>query len=95
MTTTSTPPPAARPAGHRAGPVAVFSPPADPADRTRMLRAHAAAARTLHVRANGPSIWGFQGRALSRRAEEGQRLRVVSAPLDKPRGITWDGPVTR
>ncbi|MFJ4609615.1 hypothetical protein [Streptomyces griseus] len=42
MTTTRTPPPTARPAGHQAGPVvAVFSPPADPADRTRVLRAHA------------------------------------------------------
>ncbi|MEU7736778.1 NUDIX domain-containing protein [Streptomyces griseus] len=81
------------PAEQRPAPTAVFTPPADPADHARMRRTHAAAARTLHVRAHGPSTWGFRGRTLGRRADEGRWLRVVSVPLGKPRSITWDGTV--
>lgn len=94
MTPTSTPTqPHVRPSEHRPAPAAVFTTPADPADHARMRRAHAVAARTLHVRAHGPSTWGFRGRTLSRRADEDRWLRVVSVPLGKPRGITWDGTV--
>ncbi|MEU5136868.1 hypothetical protein [Streptomyces californicus] len=94
MTPTSTPTqPKVRPAEQRPAPAAVFAAPADPGDHARMRRAHAAAARTLHVRAHGPFTWGFQGRTLSRRADEDRWLRVVSAPLGKPCGITWDGTV--
>ncbi|WP_225995106.1 aminoglycoside phosphotransferase family protein [Streptomyces arboris] len=69
----------------------VFAPPEATADRERMRRAHAGAAATLTVRAHGRETWGFKGRTLSRRAGEGRWLRVVATPLDKPRGITWDG----
>ncbi|WP_337192460.1 hypothetical protein [Streptomyces sp. YIM 132580] len=91
MTSIATPPPAT--ATGQPVPAPVFTPPTDPADHERMIRAHAAAARTLHVRAHGASIWGFKGRTLSRRADQDRWLRVVSAPLDRPLGITWDGTV--
>ncbi|MFJ6809118.1 hypothetical protein ACIQRK_24335 [Streptomyces anulatus] len=72
-------------------PGAVFAPPEDPHDRIRMVRAHAAAAGTLCVRAHGSRTWGFKGRTLSRRADDHHWLRVVSSPLDKEPGIRWDG----
>ncbi|MFD4173702.1 hypothetical protein [Streptomyces anulatus] len=56
-----------------------------------MVRAHTAAAGTLCVRAHGERTWGFKGRTLSRRADDHRWLRVVSSPLDKEPGITWDG----
>ncbi len=59
MTPTAAPPPATPTDQPASAPV--FTPPADPADHARMLKAHAAAARTLHVRAHGPSTLGFKG----------------------------------
>lgn len=72
--------------------VTVFTPPKEHADRVRMRHAHALAARTLGVTAQGREVWGWQGRTLSRRA--GTRwLRVVSAPQDQRGGRLWEGTV--
>ncbi|GLF98107.1 hypothetical protein [Streptomyces yaizuensis] len=72
--------------------VAVFTAPGEHADRVRMRRAHALAARTLGVTVRGREVWRWQGRTLSRRAAD-RWLRVVSAPQDK-RGVKlWEGTV--
>jgi hypothetical protein len=47
-----------------------------------MVRAHATAARQLKVDPTGPSVWGWQGRTLGRRADRWW-LRLLCAPLDK------------
>lgn len=76
------------PAG--ATPDAVFGAPAEAAERGRMRRAHATAARALGVRPGGAEAWGWQGRTLGRRA--GTRwLRVVSGTQEKQGGRTWEG----
>ncbi|MER6913849.1 hypothetical protein ABT354_19440 [Streptomyces sp. NPDC000594] len=72
--------------------VAVFTAPKEHADRVRMRRAHALAARTLGVTVRGREVWGWQGRTLSRRAAN-RWLRVVSAPQDKRGGKLWEGNV--
>ncbi|MGW7362666.1 hypothetical protein ACWGI8_04370 [Streptomyces sp. NPDC054841] len=55
-----------------------------------MVRAHATAARQLKDDATGPSVWGWQGRTLGRRAGRWW-LRLLCAPLEKRGGHLWDG----
>lgn len=71
-------------------PRAVFVPSSVLADRERMRCAHSVAATLLTVRAHGAETWGWQGRTLSRRADD-RWLRVVGRPEGKDGGRTWDG----
>lgn len=72
---------------------AVFVPPHERDDQVRMRRAHAAAARTFKVTATGPSVWGWQGRTLGRRAGQWW-LRLVCAPQNKRNVRLWEGTAT-
>ena len=73
----------------------MYSPPDDSNDETRMRLAHREAATALGVKATGPTVWGWRGRSLGRRAHHLDHgtcwLRVVSAPVDKAGGKLWEG----
>ncbi|MFH9725818.1 hypothetical protein ACH4M4_23060 [Streptomyces sp. NPDC017254] len=69
---------------------AVFAAPSGRDKQVRMRRAHASAARALLVTASGPEVWVRRGRALGHRAGNSW-LRVVSTPVAKQGGRTWEG----
>lgn len=72
---------------------AVFTAPAQRTDHDRMVRAHAAAARELHVTGSGTFVWGWQGRTLGRRAGR-YWLRLLCSPRDKEGGHLREGTAT-
>lgn len=73
----------------------MYSPPRDPATEQSMHAAFTAAAGALDVTPTGPTVWGWHGRTLSRRADHLRHgacwLRLVSAPAGKQGGKIWEG----